>query len=115
MNSSKEIPSGLQKAFSIFVSELDKHSIFIDNILAQLQAIGASEDLEPISKSRAAQLEKRFHKIKGGAGFLGLAEISQHADRCESIFKTAVDSKVDLQLLSVELKSFLDSVGKLGQ
>lgn len=113
MKTPTSLPAELQKAYLLFVDELEKHVVFLAEIVQQLQTLDTNENLEPISSSRAEQLEKRFHRIKGGAGFLGLEEISQLADRGEQFFKTATKKEIAPQELSVELKTILHSLEEL--
>jgi chemotaxis protein histidine kinase CheA len=79
------VPPLLQSALKIFVKELESHLDYFDEILAQIQAI--KNNVEPVSEKRAQEIQKKFHLIKGGAGFLGLREISENATNGEQLVK----------------------------
>ena len=104
------LPPELNGAFSIFVEELNKHVAYLSEILQQLQLLASEDCVEPISSARAAQLENRFHKIKGGSGFLGLTEIEQLVTKGELLFKEHEGDNFNCEKLSRELGEILASL-----
>ena len=86
----EQLPEYLKPAYDIFVKELSQH-------LTEMKQIS----LERLSDSECrASISRRFHTIKGGAGFLSLNEIADCSDDAEKSFKS------DLALEDYEKKLF---------
>ena len=73
----EDLPDYLQKAFVIFVSEFSGHLQCFDSIVASPEKLA----------SEAIEVSRRFHTIKGGAGFLQLETVAQLAGEGEALFK----------------------------
>jgi HPt (histidine-containing phosphotransfer) domain-containing protein len=65
------------RAYQLFLSQLEE-------MIAQGRGLAA----EGAAADRLA-MQQLFHKMKGGAGFFGLTEIAELADRLETICHTA--------------------------
>jgi len=94
-----DLPEYLKGAYDIFVAELRDHT-------KELSKISEPE----LSKSSTInEVIRRFHTLKGGAGFLGLTEIFECSDRAEKVFKkAALDKDTDAPTESESLKKELD-------
>lgn len=75
--SKEELPEYLKPAYDIFIQELGQH-------LDEMNEICPDSLQDPECR---AEISRRMHTIKGGAGFLGLKDIATHADKAEKIFK----------------------------
>lgn len=73
------------KAYKIFISELETHLTEASEILAEG---------EVLSEEQAESLQRRFHTVKGGAGFFGLTEIARVAGTLEDMLVDASASVI---------------------
>ena len=72
-----DLPDYLQKAFVIFVEEFQGHLDVFN------QASGAEDKLAEASE----EISRRFHTIKGGAGFLQLSQVAEISAEGEKLFR----------------------------
>ena len=99
----------LQKAFDLFLGELDSHLEFFQSSLASLEE--SKLDFDQIDDLQAG-LSNRFHLIRGAAGFLQLEAIRDFAKEAEiDLKKTAYeqpDLLAKLKELVAQLSQFKD-------
>ena len=94
-----DLPEYLKGAFDIFTVELGDH-------IKELKKIS---EPQLSSSSTINEVIRRFHTLKGGAGFLGLTEIFEYSDKAEKVFKkAALDEDTDAPTESESLKKELD-------
>lgn len=95
------------RAYGIFVSEIGRHLRWAHN------TFDANHDLESESLQEA---RRRFHTIKGGAGFFGLDEIASTAERLQKFFSNAsseiIDDMEQARKWIVELEQFAAQLPK---
>lgn len=75
------IPPHFIDAARIFLGELEGHE------QAAAVALKTLVDTGAIEEKLAKELAERFHLIRGGAGFLGLDELKQLAEKNEKFFR----------------------------
>ncbi len=73
----KELPDYLKKAYELFKDEYSKHMAYFR------QQIEHPEQID----SQREEIYRRFHTIKGGAGFLELEKVVALATEGEEIFR----------------------------
>ena len=74
----RQVPPYLERALRIFLDELETHLEFFSCVVREQIAMEGEAKIEE-------ELTRRFHLIKGGAGFLGLKEISAICSGGESL------------------------------
>lgn len=88
----------LEKAFETYVNEVKKH---IDDARDALLGKGEFE---------ASDVKRKFHNIRGGAGFFGLNEVESVAREIENLLnKSGTQSKKSRQ----KLLGLIDSLKEL--
>lgn len=92
-----QIPELLLDAAKIFVEELETHLDYFEQIRAEAAAGGSPDE---VLRAHAESLGRRFHLIKGGAGFLGLEGMREAATEGDALFKGKIpDIKLTTELL----------------
>lgn len=76
------------QAYRLFLGELADHLAHADVSCASNQAL---------NQANLEDLSRRFHTIKGGAGFFGLKEIAAASAGLESLFKKPLTAVIDAQ------------------
>ncbi len=73
----EDLPDYLQKAFVIFVEEFQSH----------LDVFNQASTTEENLAEAAEEISRRFHTIKGGAGFLQLSTVADVSAEGEKLFR----------------------------
>ncbi len=110
MDELPELAERLRPAYELFLGELETHLTSFDEVGKKLNSITDVEHLADYFKRIARKLERHFHLIKGGAGFLKLQAIAQIGGQGEKWFKSASLTRDDLYDLKSEFAALIESL-----
>ncbi len=109
LSTPESLPEVLQSSFELFVGELEKHLVYFDDILAQIQMLKQNAtEIENVGEERAKTVGERFHLIRGGASFLGLEDITIAARAGENLLQESLDKRPEE--VSKELLEIINSL-----
>jgi len=96
-----EIPDYLKKAYELFKEEYAKHMAYFREQIENIDSVASNRE----------EIYRRFHTIKGGAGFLDLGEVVSLAAEGEEIFRHS-DYEESKTPRFIEIVELLEKEGK---
>ena len=103
-----------RRAFELLSEQIDE---FLPELLTLQEGLSTTSDVarqQELITTSSEELEKKFHRLKGGAGFLKLLDVEQAADEAETLFGNCSEAGFDLANLSKKLNETIDTL-KRGQ